>query len=248
MKNQCQEKGWTPYIQIMLLKASFFLKQRINIFSPSSFTCCPSILQQPAGIRVPPHSATAYSWGSPRCALQADSLSLGLAATSALARHHRVIFWLLAWHLRLCCFWPRVCLALKLNQHNRAQLKRWQAGSPLHNASSADERDAAPHGQPPEPELPSGLPLHGRRPSLKLLQFLKWLPDETISWGNELAEHGNVHPLDLNVLTSPQMRNILHPFDAVHNTRERGCWCAASQVHHIRDTVSCLGNMAGGAT
>lgn len=176
-----------------------------------------------------------------------SSPSLRLAATSAPTWHRNVIFQLLAWHLGWCRFGLGLCLAAQSVQPSATKVVT--SGFPLHNTSSADEEDAAPNGQPPEQELPSGWPLHGRRPSLKILQFLKWLLHKITSWRNEPAEHGNVHPLALNVLTCPQPQNILHPFDAVHNTPralvcsqpgashqghrvllwERGWWCYAAQ-------------------
>lgn len=111
--------------------------------------------------------------------------------------------------------------------------KAMTSGFPLHNTSSTDERDAAPHTQPPERELPPGLPLRGRRPSLKHLQFLKWLPDKTTTWGNKLAEHGNVNLLALNVLTSPHLRNIMHPiWCGSQHTRVRMLMCSQPSASH----------------
>lgn len=121
----------------MLLKAFFFLRQRIN--SPPPAPCFFHILSFNISAVVG-YLLSEFPSLLPLLLLTPEethnvtrrlsSLSLGLAAASALTRHRHVIFQLLAWHLGLCRFGLGLCLALKLNRCNRAQLKPWQAGSP----------------------------------------------------------------------------------------------------------------------
>lgn len=132
--------------------------------------------------------------------------------------------------------WTGALFGIKAQPVQSSATKAMTSGFPLRNASSADEQDAALNRQPPERELASALPLHGRRSSLKLLQYLKLLPHRVTSWRKEPVEHGNVHPLPLNVLTCPQPQSILHPFDAVHNT-PRVLMCSQPGASHQGDRV-----------